>query len=101
MVGVPHLTGRQKLYAAIVTLICESGSVDQRLRAAYRSAIASIDPQLDIPPELAGDFAKLRDELGKEFLYESVAFSTGERRRWAAAIATRIVAFYDRLARTR
>ena len=46
MVGVPHLTGKQKLYTALVSLVCETGGVEQRLRTAYRATIASVDPQL-------------------------------------------------------
>ena len=99
MVGVPHLTGKQKLYTALVSLVCESGGVEQRMRSAFRSTIASIDPQLDIPPELAGEFTRLRDEMHREFVSPSNHRSGPERRQWAATMATRIVAFYDSLAR--
>lgn len=101
MVGVPHLTGKQKIYTALVVLVCEPGSVEKRLEAAFHRALASVDPQLDLPPELAGEFIKIRDELRKEILFPASARPEAERRRWATSMATRIVAFYDGLARTK
>lgn len=99
MVGIPHLTGKQKIYTAIVVLVCEPGDVGARLEAAYHSALAAVDPQLDIPPELVGEFVKIRDELRKEFLFPPAPRPPADRRRWATAMATRVVAFYDGLAR--
>lgn len=101
MVGVPHLTGKQKIYTALVVLVCEPDGVEKRLEAAYHRALASVDAQLDLPPEFAGEFVKIRDELRKELLFPTAQRSEGERRRWAMAIATRVVAFYDRLARAK
>lgn len=101
MVGVPHLTGKQKIYTAIVILVCEPGGVDDRLKAAYETAIASVDPQLDLPPDLAGDFTKIRDELRREFVFPSKPRPEKERRHWATSMATKIVSFYDVLARSR
>ncbi|MFL6651336.1 MAG: hypothetical protein ACJ8J7_08625 [Sulfurifustaceae bacterium] len=102
MVGIPHLTGKQKIYTAVVILVCEPGAIEKRLESAYHSAIASVDPQLDLPPELVKEFVQIRDELRKEFVFPSASSSSeAERRRWAARLATRIVAFYDILARTK
>lgn len=101
MVGVPHLTGKQKVYTALVVLVCEPGSVEKRLEAAYYRALASVDAQLDLPPELAGEFVKIRDELRKELLFPASQRAESERRRWATSMATRVVAFYDGLARTK
>jgi len=101
MVGVPHLTGRQKVYTAIVILASAPGKIEERLEAAYRMAIAVIDAQLDIPPQLSGEFLKLRTELQKEFFNppSSRFGSAADRRKWASDAATRLVAFYDKLAR--
>lgn len=102
MVGVPQLTGKQKIYTALVILVCEPGGVEQRLASAYHAAINSVDPQLDLPPELVKEFVQIRDELRKEFLFPSSSTpSETDRRRWATRLATRIVAFYDALARAR
>lgn len=102
MVGIPHLTGKQKIYTAVVILVCEPGGVEKRLESAYHAAIASVDPQLDLPPELAKEFVQIRDELRREFIFPSATSpSEADRRRWAARTATRIVAFYDALARAK
>jgi hypothetical protein len=99
MVGVPHLTGKQKIYTAIVILVCEPGGVEQRLEAAYRSVVAAVDPQLDLPPELSSEFAQIRDELRKEFIFRQPSESHVDRPRWASTMAAKLVAFYDGLAR--
>lgn len=99
MVGVPHLTGKQKIYTALVVLVCEPGSVEKRLEAAYHTALASVDAQLDMPPDFVGEFAKIRDELRKEFLFPSAPRPESDRQRWATNMAARLVAFYDGLAR--
>lgn len=99
MVGVPQYAGRQKLYSALVILACQPGAIDERLEAAHRLAIGSIDPQLDIPPEFKAEFQKIREELHKAFVFETQGPSNG-RRQWAADMATRIVALYDKLARS-
>ena len=102
MVGVPHLTGRQKLYNALVILASEPGSIDERLEKAYRLAIAPVDAQLDIPPSLTAEFVKIRHELQQQYFNPGDArFDDGlDRRKWASAVAARVVALYDKLARS-
>lgn len=101
MVGVPHLTGRQKLYAALVILASEPGRIDERLEKAYRLGIAAVDAQLDIPPVLAAEFLKIRAELQKQFFNPGASRFTSEQdlRKWATGVAAKVVAFYDKLAR--
>lgn len=101
MVGVPHLTGRQKIYTALVILASEPGRIDERLEKAYRLSIAAVDAQLDLPPSLAAEFLKIRGELQQEFFSpgSSRFKSEHERRKWASELAARIVSFYDKLAR--
>lgn len=101
MVGVPHLTGRQKVYTAVVILASGPGKIKERLEAAYRLALAAIDAQLDIPPRLSGEFVKLRSELRKEFFNPTAGrfSSDNDRKKWASDAAARLVAFYDKLAR--
>lgn len=102
MVGIPHLTGKQKIYTALVILVCEPGGIEKRLESAYHGAIASVDPQLDLPPELVNDFIQIRDEMRKEFLFPPASPALEvDRRRRCARMATRIVAFYDALARAK
>jgi hypothetical protein len=103
MVGVPRLTGKQKIYNALLILACEPGKIEKRLEAAYRMSLISIDPQLDLPPQHVKDFTEIRNELHKAFqLLASQPFKTDpERRQWATDAATRIVALYDKIARTR
>ena len=98
MVGVPQYAGRQKLYSALLILACQPGPIDERLEAAYRMAIGSIEPHLDIPPDFKAEFQVIREELHKEFVFQSRGPST-MRKQWAAGMATRIVALYDKLAR--
>ena len=99
MVGVPHYAGRQKLYSAMLILACQPNSIDERLETAHRLAISSIDPQLDLPPEFKAEFQKIREELHKAFVFEARGPSNS-RKQWAADMATRIVALYDKLARS-
>lgn len=98
MVGVPQYAGRQKLYSALLILACQPGLIDERLETAYRMAIGSIEPHLDIPPEFKAEFQLMREELHQEFVFGSRGPSNG-RKQWAAGMATRIVALYDKLAR--
>lgn len=100
MVGVPHLTGKQKIYTAVVVLICEPGNIEQRLKTAFDCTLAAVDPQLDLPPELTAEFVKIRNELRKEFLFPG-ASRQPDRYKWARAMAAKIVAFYDSLCRIR
>lgn len=95
MVGVPQLTGRQKLLTALLILGCEPGRIEKRLKAAYQMVIAFIDPQLHIPPEFSNEFAALRAELHAEFLNRQEEVNAA----WACEMAARIVAFYDKLGR--
>lgn len=99
MVGVPHYAGRQKLYSALLILACQPGPIDERLEAAYRLAISSIDPQLDIPPDFKAEYQRIREELHKEFVFHTRGPSSS-RKQWAADTATRIVSLYDKLARS-
>lgn len=103
MVGVPPFAARQKLLTAVLILACEMKEIDQRLEAAYRSAISNIDPQLEVPPELKDEFVDLRSELQKEFLHPEGAGSPSgpARRLWAAEAARRLVTFYDRLIKSK
>lgn len=101
MVGAPQYSGRQKLYSALLVLACQPGPIHERLEAAYRLAIGAVDPQLDIPPEFKAEFQKIRQELHKEFVFRAAHGSdAAARSKWATDMATRIVALYDRLART-
>jgi hypothetical protein len=101
MVGVPSLTGKQKLFTALLILACEPEGIEQRLEAAYRLAIISIDPQLHMPQELSEEFAKLYSELQRQYSlpYDSGFIAHRYHRQWASDIASRLVAFYDKLAR--
>lgn len=99
MVGAPQYAGRQKLYSALLILACQPSAIEERLQTAHRLAISTIDPQLDIPPEFKAEFQRIRDELHKEFVFE-VRGPSSSRKQWAADMATRIVAIYDKLARS-
>lgn len=101
MVGVPHVTGRQKLYAALVILTSDPDRIEERLEKAYRLAIAPVDVQLDIPPSFTREFLQIRAELQKEYFSpgSSRFANENDRKKWACDIAVRIVAFYDKLAR--
>ena len=99
MVGAPQYAGRQKLYSALLILACQPGPIDERLEAAHRLAIGSMDSQLDIPPDFKAEFQRIREELHKEFVFQPGGPSNS-RKQWAADMATRIVALYDKLARS-
>ena len=100
MVGVPQYAGRQKLYSALLILACQPGPIDERLAAAHRLAIGTIDPHLDIPPEFKAEFQRIRDELHKEFVFHTRG-PGNSRKQWAGDMATQIVALYDKMARNR
>lgn len=97
MVGVPHLTGRQKLFSALLVLASGAENIEQRLEAAYR-LVNIIDPQLDLPPELVDELENLRAELQRVYFLPS-ANSERPQPRWASEMAKRLVALYDKLAR--
>lgn len=100
MVGVPQLTGKQKIYTGLVLLASEPGEIEERLEAAYRKALASVDPQLELPAHFAAEFAQIQKALEAEF-FGAVGGVSRQRRRWACDMAARIVALYDKLARFR
>ncbi|MFL6624767.1 MAG: hypothetical protein ACJ8J7_06985 [Sulfurifustaceae bacterium] len=99
MVGVPHLTGRQKIRTALLVLACSPNDVARRLEEAYRSAILIIDPQLDLPPELKDEFMGIRAELQSVYHAPNPRTFPDEesRQRWASSLAGRLVTFYDQL----
>lgn len=101
MVGVPHLSGKEKIYSALLVLACEPGKIEKRLETAYRLVLSGIDPQLDLPPQYVRDFSRIRDELHKAYLVPQHADAAREieHRQWATNIATDIVALYDKIAR--
>jgi hypothetical protein len=101
MVGVPSLTGKQQLFTALLILACEPGGIEERLESAYRLAIVSIDPQLHMPQELSSEFADLRNELQHEYAAprDSGFIVQRYRAQWASDMASRLIAFYDKLAR--
>lgn len=100
MVGVPQLNGKQKIYSGLVLLASEPGEIEERLEAAYRKALASLDAQLELPPHFAAEFTRIQKALETEFFGASGG-PARRRRRWACDMASRIVAFYDKLARFR
>lgn len=100
MAGVPQLNGKQKIYTGLVLLASEPGEIEERLEAAYRKALASVDPQLELPPHFSAEFGNIQKALEKEF-FGAIGSASRSRRRWACDMASRIVAFYDKLARFR
>ena len=101
MVGVPHLSGREKLRTALLILATEPANIARRLEACYRTAITLIDPQLDLPPQLKDEFVRIRNELQKAYFAPAQAASlrTNRQEAWASELAGRLVAFYDKLIR--
>jgi len=63
MVGVPHLSGSQKIFNALFILACEQGSIVERLENAYRLALAPLDVQLELPESIHAEFLSVRKEL--------------------------------------
>lgn len=100
MTGVPPADGRQKLYNALLVLACEKGPVEERLRTALELGLAEIDPQLDLPEDLQPEFHRLRAALQQLYFLPGQT-SDAALRREAARLAGQVVAFYDRLVRTR
>lgn len=100
MVGVPQLNGKQKIYTALVLLASEPGKIEERLQAAYQKVLRSIDAQLELPAQFCAEFEQIQKALERRFFPGggSAAPAHG-RQRWACDTASRIVAFYDKLAR--
>lgn len=101
MVGMPHLSGRQKLRTALLILATEQRDIVGRLQAAYQSVISIIDPQLDLPPELKDEFVQFRAELQTVYFAPTprTFLSAEERQRWASRMAGQLVTLYDRAVR--
>ncbi|WP_096460801.1 hypothetical protein [Sulfurifustis variabilis] len=94
----------RRLFSAVLTLTCESGTVQQRLADAYLSNLEPLhgDPAA-LPEVIRTEFALVQAEvvgsesvLGHDFLRETIEHMDREQ---ARRIAGRIVAMYDKLAR--
>ena len=101
MAGVPQLSGKQKIYTGLVLLACEPGEIEERLEAAYRKVLASIDAQLELPAQFCAEFQQIQKALEQAYFGAPSPADNRQRRRWACDMASRIVAFYDKLARFR
>lgn len=100
MVGVPHLSGSQRIFNALFILACEHGPIAERLESAYRLALAPIDVQLELPEPVHGEFLSIRRELERLFFApgrEAIRDRNDEHK--AMKLAGRLVALYDRLVR--
>lgn len=102
MVGVPHLSGSQKIFNALFILACEHGSIVERLENAYRLALAPIDVQLELPEAVHGEFLSLRRELERLFFAPGhAAVRDLNDAQVATKLAGRLVSLYDRVVRLR
>lgn len=102
MVGVPHLSGSQKIFNALFILACEQGSIVERLENAYRLALAPLDVQLELPESIHAEFLSVRKELERLYFApnrEAARDRSDEQR--AMRLAGRLVSLYDRLVRLR
>lgn len=95
----------RRLFSAVVTLTCESGSVQERLADAYLSSLERLHDDPALPESVRCDLARLEGELlgtgtgpagGRDLVRERIRRMDRER---ARRIAGRIVSIYDKLAR--
>jgi hypothetical protein len=91
----------KRLFSAVLTLTCESGSVQERLADAYLSSLQPLHDDPALPELIRGDFAQLEAELpdierAHELMREAICRMDSDR---ARRLAGRIVSMYDKLAR--
>lgn len=86
-----------KFHLAVVCLASGPGSVQARLADAYEGALAAVS-NADLPPDLADEFASVRDEI---LTHAAGRSPEGERLTDEAArgLARRIVALYEQVRR--
>ena len=88
------ITTWRHLFAAVLGLVSEQGTVDQRLREAYLGGLSRISGNPGLPEHLQGDYEKLMTELADLFAEPGPV----DVKR-ASQLAKRVVALYDRVTR--
>lgn len=86
------LTGWRHLFAAVLALSTDGGSVDRRLQEAYRRSLRKISPTPHLPQHLRAEFDELMDELR---VFCSRQDEDDAKR--ASQLARKVVVLYDRL----
>lgn len=93
----------RRLFSAVLTLTCESGSVQERLADAYLSNLERLHDEPGLPELIREDLAQLEAEMlgaepahGHDLVRESIRRLDRER---ARRIAGQIVSMYDKLTR--
>lgn len=93
----------RRLFSAVLTLTCESGSVQERLADAYLSSLERLHDDPGLPEPIRVDLARLEADMlgasppcGQEHVRDSIRRMDRER---ARRIAGQIVSMYDKLAR--
>lgn len=87
-------TTRRHLLAALCALGAETGTIEERLRAAYERGLSRVSPNPGLPGQLQAEYDELMAEFSRLFGAEQ---KTG--RGEASALAKRVVSFYDRFIR--
>ena len=88
------ITSWRHLFSAVLRLGADEGTVDERLREAYRGGLARISAGAGLPQNLQTEYAKLMEELDQLFR-EGAAVDVKR----ASRLAKRVVALYDRVSK--
>lgn len=86
------ITTWRHLFAAVLGLVSDQGTIDQRLREAYLGGLSRISCNPGLPDPLQGDYEKLMTELGDLF---GGPDPVDVKR--ASRLAKRVVALYDQV----
>ena len=85
-------TNWRHLFAAVLVLGADEGTIDQRLREAYVGGLSRISRNPGLPLHLFGDFERLMAELSE--IYDKPGEVDAKQ---ASRLAKQIVALYDRV----
>lgn len=93
----------RRLFSAVLTLTCESGTVQERLANAYLANLEPLREDPDLPALIRADLLEVEAEVldgepvhGHDALRECICRMDRER---ARRVAGHIVAMYDKLTR--
>lgn len=93
----------RRLFSAVLTLTCESGSVQERLADAYLSSLERLHDDPGLPELIRADLAQLEAEMfgaepgrTRDLVRENIRQMDRER---ARRIAGQIVSMYDKFTR--
>ena len=59
-------TTKDRFKKAVECLVDEAGPIKERMLIAYASQLSSIDPMVELPPEMIEEFAGIQISIGQD-----------------------------------